>query len=494
MKYKSIISKFLAFFACIAIFALLCEFVLVFGGYRYFTRNAEGMYDFQSFSEQYKAVKRSFNNYPPYKQVQIDSTNLPIIFINTNSRHINRDEKILAKMTIINNGDGIINNADTNVHNKQNKEYDDDILIRYRGNTSYSKSAKKPYSIVLQENNGKGRKSLLSMRKNKKWALQAPYTDRSLIRDVLVNDLAQNYFDYAPQSRLCELILNGQYYGVYFLSEKPSGMKIKKPKENGDELTGGYVIEMEIYSKNRPAYYSSENWHSIRYNYKRPDEEITSAQKKYINGYIKNMENAFLKNDYDEICKYVDIESFVDYQLFTEFTHNYDGYARSVYLYKERSSKGGRFKTALWDFNVSMGNGIILNAWRTDTWHLYDVADKILLNEERDSLYFLWGRLLTHKNYRDKLINRWFQYRSSYFSDESLMNKIDSLSHLLCECDAEKRNSDAWSLWGGEPKCFFQNKYVSSTYDDEIDYLKRWILERVAWMDNHIEEIGNHLQ
>ena len=494
MNYK-LISKFQKFFVCLTIFILLSELILVLWGYGYYTRNAEGMYDFQPFFEQYQAFRRSYNNYPPYRQVQIDSTNLPVIFINTNHKKIDREKKISSKMVVINNGNGLLNYADTLKHNKQIKEYDGDILIRYRGNTSFSKSVKKPYLIVLQDSmGGKREKALLSMRKNKKWALQAPYIDKSLIRDVLVNDLAQDYFDYTPQSSLCEVILNGQYYGVYFLSERPSAMNIKKPGENGDELTGGYVIEMELYSRYKPAYYPSNNWHRIRYNYKKPDEEITPAQKKYINDYIKNMENAFLMNDYYEICKYIDIESFIDYQLFTEFTHNYDGYARSVYLYKERDSKGGKFKTALWDFNVSMGNGIILNAWKTDTWHLYDVADKIMLNEKRDSLFFLWGRLLTHKDYLNKLIKRWHQYRSGSFSDANLMHKIDSLSQILCERDAEKRNSDAWLIWGGEPKCLFQNKYVSSTYNDEIGYLKSWILERVEWMDKNIEEIGERLQ
>ena len=336
--------------------------------------------------------------------------------------------------------------------------------------------------------------SFLDLRKNKKWALQAPYSDRSLIRDVLIYDLAQEYFDYAPQARLCELILNGQYYGVYFLSELVKGMKLKKPGDAGDELTGGYIIEMETPPQSDIGYLS-QNW-NIKYHYKKPDDDITEIQKTYINSVIFNMEKVFLQNDFEEICKIIDIESFIDYQLFSEFTHNNDAYSRSVYFYKERDSKGGLIKMTLWDFNLSLGNSNYRDAWKTDTWRIYDDPTRVLLNGERDSLHYFWGRLTVHKEYRNKLVERWNEYRSGSFSDENIISKIDSLYTSLTVCGAEERNGIAWNIWdiyAGKglvrPKYIWPNKYVSSSYDDEISYLKKWIIERLNWIDNNIETI-----
>ena len=324
--------------------------------------------------------------------------------------------------------------------------------------------------------------------------MQSPYDDRSLIRDILTFDLARPYFDYVPETRLCELILNGKYYGVYFLSEKVSGMKLKKPGEEGDELTGGYMLEVEPVEGNE-AGYLSKNW-NIRYTYTIPDERITENQKVYIDSLIEKLESAFLRNNYEEICELIDVQSFIDYQLVSEFTHNHDAYTRSLFLYKGRDNADGKLKVALWDFNVSLGNGNKRDAWKTDTWRVYDEPDRILLHAQNDSLHFLWGRLIQHEDYRERLVERWHQYREESFSNESIMSKVDSLATLLEIGGAENRNSTAWNIWdmtGGTgikaPSYIIPNKYVSSTYDDEITYLKNWIIQRLIWMDDNINTL-----
>ena len=192
-------------------------------------------------------------NYPPeVKDIRIGESNLPIIFINTLGHEIEKENRVSAWMKIVNNPDGI-NYDDTLAHPNQTIDYEGYIGVRYRGNSSFSYSAKKPYSIKLltdsYENNGTKRNApLLGMGTDNDWALLAPYNDRSLIRNALSFSLAEGYFEYVPKSRFCELILDGVYYGVHCLTEKVARgddrLNIKKAGDSGEADQSRAVVAL----------------------------------------------------------------------------------------------------------------------------------------------------------------------------------------------------------------------------------------------------------
>ena len=94
------------------------------------------------------ALAQDPNNYPPDdKTVVIDSTNLPIVWIDVDGAMIDREERTSGRMKIIHNGKGKLNYGDTIAHPGQHIDYEGYIAIRYRGNSSYSLSDKKPYSF-----------------------------------------------------------------------------------------------------------------------------------------------------------------------------------------------------------------------------------------------------------------------------------------------------------------------------------------------------------
>ena len=96
------------------------------------------------------AHAQRWDNYPPAnKYVRLTQTNLPIVFINVNTTMILREERITARMKIIDNGEGELNYADTVTHPGQRIDYDGYAAIKYRGNSSFDASDKKPYSIKL---------------------------------------------------------------------------------------------------------------------------------------------------------------------------------------------------------------------------------------------------------------------------------------------------------------------------------------------------------
>ena len=125
---------------------------------------------------------------PINKNVKLKSTNLPIVWLTADGT-MNHDERITARMKIIDNGTGQLNYTDTIAHPGQHVDYDGYIAIRYRGNSSYTHSMKKPYSFrpldkPLEEGGSWKKVPMLGMPKDNNWALLAPFSDRSMIRDM----------------------------------------------------------------------------------------------------------------------------------------------------------------------------------------------------------------------------------------------------------------------------------------------------------------------
>ena len=147
--------------------------------------------------------------------VSFTSSNLPIVVINTHGQQIPDDYKIIADMGIIYNGEGVRNNLTDPFNN-----YNGKIGIEIRGSSSQM-FPKKQYAVETKDANGNDLDvSLLGFPPEEDWILYAPYNDKSLIRDVLVYKLANDMGRYASRSKFCELVLNGEYMGIYVLFEK----------------------------------------------------------------------------------------------------------------------------------------------------------------------------------------------------------------------------------------------------------------------------------
>ena len=297
-----------------------------------------------------------WDNYAPdNKKVQLTSTNLPIVWIQVDGQYIDGNERITARMKILHNGNGQLNYADTVAHPGQKIDYEGYIALRYRGSSSFSMSDKKPYSFrpltaPLEAGGEKKKVDILGMGKDNNWALLAPYADKSMMRDLLAFELARPWMEYTPQGRYCELFLDGIYYGVYILSEVVSKGKhridLPDPGDSGDELTGGYIMEIDraegvthvskyhsVSSKGSPY-----NNLYIYFQYKSPDyDELNSQQVKYIKNRIDKMESSLWnyrpsgEATYEE---YLDVTNFIDYQIAEELSHNVDAYRLSGKFFK----------------------------------------------------------------------------------------------------------------------------------------------------------------
>lgn len=405
--------------------------------------------------------------------VQIDSTNLPIVFITTQGERVNRENFITARMKIINN-DESLNYGDTIAHPNQDVDFEGYIAFRYRGNTSYVCSDKKSYAVRALdkplEDGGKKKKSkLLGMRKGKKWALIANHIDKSMIRNTLTYELARPFMDFVPQSKYCEVIIDGVYYGIYSLTEQITADRLKLEKASDSGKWGGYLLQHN-WSEVQGATMSNYWTHGYRYEY--PDSnKISEYQREEIKKLIHKTEDAIKRHHAEDVEKLIDIQSMIDYQIMTELSHNADGYTLSTFMYKHNA---GRFKFSLWDYDLAYGNYAQRASSYTYTW-IYKSW---------------WAEMMEVKTYKELFKESWISYRKNVLSNEQIFNMIDSLSNILTDGGAMKRNSEAWpTMWhiddSGPKRNAFQ-KYLSSSYTDELTYLKIWLERRLKWMDEQL--------
>lgn len=352
---------------------------------------------------------------------------------------------------------------------------------------------------------GKKRVSLLGMRSDKKWALRAIPADKSLIRDALINELARPYFEFTPQVRHCEVIIDGIYHGVYILSEqithrhlgmaKPDSKKTDKPK--------GYIFQTDRPVENRyiSKYHPRTNdgkeitFHNTPFKFEGVEfDEMTEEQRSFICSKIDKFEEAIANVDlsdskkrYDNI---LDIQSFIDYQLTTEFAHNADGYLASVFLYT--LAKDSPVKLAIWDFDGSFGNASTAwDGYRTETWQ-YDANDMLVKRAVHESsrenkfVPFWWKHLNNDSVYRERLQQRWAFYREHAYRTEHIYQLIDSLTTELTCHGAESRNSAAWVTWQTAPS---SKRFQTKSYEEEIESMKIWIALRLCFMDEQLLKI-----
>lgn len=422
--------------------------------------------------------------------VAFSSSNLPIVVINTHGREIPDEPKITADMGIIYNGPGKRNYLTDPFNNYQGK-----IGIETRG-SSTQQFPKKQFAVETRDDRGENRNvSLLGFPEENDWILYAPYTDKSLIRNVLAYSLANDLGRYASRTRFCELVLNNSYHGVYVLMEKIKQdkkrvniSKIEPADITGDAVTGGYIIKIDKqsgagvdgWSSHHPPYRGA--WQRIFYQYHDPDpEEIVAAQATYIQNYVAAFENQMNRSTYTDpqngYPKYIDVDSFVDFFIISEIGKNVDAYRLSTFLYKDRDSKKGKLTLGpVWDFNLAFGNVDYYNAEKITGWQVdFIQPDDYWQNP------FWWPKLMADSNFVNKINTRWRDLRKNKFAVSRIYRMIDSLTTHLDE--AQRRNFERWPILN---TYVWPNAYIGGSYLAEIRYLKQWIQNRILWMDGRI--------
>jgi len=357
---------------------------------------------------------------------------------------------------------------------------------------------KQGYGVELRNKAGADASvSLLGMPAEADWVFSAPFSDKTMLRNAITYDLGCKMEPtWQPRYKWCEIYLNGNYNGVYMLIEKIKRgsdrvyvNKLKPDEIAGYNLTGGYIVKVDkiadlssaeyFYTYPTNRYYNARNY-AFTYVYPKYNE-IVNQQNTYIKDYLTILENTLngssFKDPENGFRKYIDLNSFVDFQIINEFGNNVDGYRYSTFFYKKKDSDGGKlFAGPLWDFDLCYGN-VYYSATNlaTNTW-LYP-----LFGPNDGFPMHWWVRLMEDENYHYIFSNRWKAMRAGPLNTDSVMDDIDN--HVKYLGEAINRNYARWpELWQYQ----WPNAFVGTTYESEIDYLKNWMKARLTWRDGSI--------
>ncbi len=427
----------------------------------------------------------TFGNHPahPFK---FTSSNLPIVVINTFNQSIPDEPKIDAHMGIIYNGAGVRNYMTDPFNNYNNK-----IGIEIRGSSSQS-FPQKSYGFETRDaSNVQKDTIILGMPTENDWILYAPYDDKTCMRNILTYYIANKMGHYASRTKLCELVINGQYQGIYVMMEKikrdSSRVNISKlnPGDTtGSQLTGGYIFKIDRTDGDGSFWtssYQSSNGNDINFVYVYPKTtDIETPQKNYIKACVDTFENV-LNSSYfaDPLIgyrKYADENSFIDYFIVNEASLNVDAYRLSTFLYKNKITHGGKiFAGPVWDYNLAWWNANYCNADLYTGWAYQ-------LNSICGSPWevpFWWDKLLQDPVYASDLQCRWISLRQNVLSIATLNNVIDSIAGYLSE--AQVRHFEAWPILGAYT--WPNPSPIATDYAGEIANMKSWINDRFTWLD-----------
>lgn len=424
----------------------------------------------------------------------LTTSNLPVIVINTNGQEIPNEPKIMADMGIIYNGEGV-RNAVSDPFN----HYNGKIGIEIRGQSSQM-FPMKSYSIELWDNNGNSQdKSLFGMPKESDWVLYAPYTDKTLMRNFLAYTFSRELGHWASRCRYVELVLNGDYKGIYVFMEKikrGSGRvpvtKMAATDTGGDAVTGGYIFSID---KEADGWYSAVYpWYStagqnIRFSYIYPKiTALVPEQTAYIKGYVDSFEAALDGTQFQDKQwgwrRFADEASFIDYMIVNEVSRNVDGYRLSSYFYKDRYSKGGKLIAGpVWDYDLAFRNANYCKGSDVSGW-AYQFNKEC--TQDFWQVPFWWYRFEKDSAFQANFRCRWKSARNTSLSDNRIYFLIDSIVSLTAE--ARQRHFQRWPVLGSY--IWPNPDPIPSTYAGEIEALKSWIAARVGWISASIPNEG----
>ena len=366
--------------------------------------------------------------------------------------------------------------------------------MRVRGQSS-SGFPKKQYAWETWNNEDEDKNvSILGFPSESDWILQAPYSDKTLMRNVIVYGTARNLAGSmgGVRTQFVEVFMNttaggvvsySDYRGVYVLMEK-----IKRDKERIDvEKLNDLVTDPEmiqggyIFKKDKGPY--SRSWSTsterVPLDFHYP-EYPNNAQFNFLRNHINQMEVALHGSSFDNpesgYAAYLDVPSFIDNHLLVETFKDIDGYRISSYFTKPRNGK--IHALPVWDYNLGLGNANYLQGENPRGWYYPQVGG---------SDYYWYPRLFQDPEFLLKYWDRFWELRRGLFSTSKIFETIDGYDAELDGPNGTPnpvtRNFERWNILGSYvwPNAGGYNS--RRTHQAEVDWMKNWLSQRLDWME-----------
>lgn len=369
-------------------------------------------------------------------------TGLPIIYIKTDDfLPIESKEYYLEGDISIDGGRGFDDLAEI------------EMKIRGRGHSTWLYYPKKPFQVKLHE-----KMSFLGMPEDKKWIFLAEYSDRTMLRNKTAFEFGYlSGLEWTPQGRFAEVYINNQYNGTYNITQK-----IEESDNRVALGDTGYLLEIDQLDRldaDDVYFYTSK----FLINIKEPDLSADSPEFVYIKTLLNEFENALFGPNFQDTAEgyitYIDIDSFVDWYLINEITKNLDSqFFSSIYL---NVIPEGKIKMGpIWDFDLSLIGD-------SEGWWVKDNP---------------WYQRL----FQDPAFVERVKLRFAYFKDNQnfIIEKIDA--HAKDLQWAQQENDKRWATIG---VYVFPNPVFFDTYQEEVDNLKSWYMNRMSWLEDALDEL-----
>ena len=409
---------------------------------------------------------------------------LPVLRIDVGGQPVQKDIDVAGQIQIFENHDGTLTDLDTAPPSLSTK-----VAFQGRGNFTWT-LPKKGYAFELQDSGGNGLDvSILGLPPGSDFALYACYPDKTCMRNALVFALGQELGVWSPRTRFVELILDGDYKGLYMVWERVrrdnTRCDVDKPAKTASEgdVSGGYILRHEGGGKGQETIdgvnynrdFATASGRIYTYHY--PDvDDLTPEQTAALTGRIQAFEDAMMTDPADHAA-WIDVQSWVDHGIVEELTNNWDGYVHSVYMAIEAEEDGGLLHMGpLWDYDLAFANGNVTGYnCATDNWSYQNVRPF------PDDVPTYWLDLYADPEFQRSFKCRWQDLRDGAISLETFTARIDAWKTFTAA--ARVRDQAKWNTVGMQ---IFPNCFSAPTYDGEVDMLLAWIDARITWLDGQV--------
>lgn len=327
------------------------------------------------------------------------------------------------------------------------------LQIRGRGNYTWKDFEKKPYRLKFDK-----KASPCGMNKSKHFALLAHADDQmAFLRNTVGFELSRRLgLSYTPAQYPVEVVLNGEYIGLYFLTETIRVAKdrvniVEQPDTATDAtiITGGWLVEIDNYDETNQVKINEGNGEVIRFTYKTP-ELLSSQQERYLKSQMVATNSAIYTADKSSETweHYIDIDTLARYYIVQEIMDNAESFHGSCYLHKEQGQTKWIFGP-VWDFGNAYrrGNGNFIYQYPPfgQTWI---------------------GEIAKYPRFQQKVVEVWKFFKGNNY--EGLHDFIDTFVNQITT--AAQYNYTRWPQYG--------NGDISWAKNDFVNYLDN----RVAWL------------
>lgn len=400
------------------------------------------------------------------------------------------------------------------------------IGINIRGRSTQG-NAKKSYAVeTWDEFNDDANESLLDLPAESDWVFYAANSfDKPWIHNPFMHELSRQIGRYSPRTRMVEVFncfngtvvdysspTVGNYNGVYVLEEKIKADKnrvdvprLDATETNAPAITGGYVLKIDQTDPDEREFYAG-NQSMV---FVEPQMKDYAAypgrawQQNYIAGYFNSFYSALTGANWTDpatgYAAWIDVDSWVDHHILNVLALSSDALRLSAYFFKDRDRKIEM--GPLWDFDRALGTSADgdWRAWNPRNWMANPTGN--IDGGDFGTDFFnpagvfqnpWYSRLVQDPNFWQKWIDRYQTLRATEFSTNALFGIVDSLTNKLGAVSIREiaRWSESTPRSGtvlppvGWPDRSYSHNF-SGTYGGEIAFLKRWLADRVNFIDTN---------